>query len=201
MMRKTALLLAIGLALASGANASDFMNRSAGYQLKKPIAAYYDERPVVATAPSPAAPSFPVVHFDPQPLLPGVVTQQIQVNTYFDFDRSQLQAAGEQRLDGLISDIVRLRPDYGMGSHGFVVGGELIGHTDSIGSATYNQSLSERRALAAERHLRDRGVDTSRLTIFGMGETMPIADNATEAGRAVNRRTEINMQLITTPDF
>ncbi|MCH8567663.1 MAG: OmpA family protein [Balneolales bacterium] len=67
----------------------------------------------------------------------------------------------------------------------------IIGHTDSIGSATYNQGLSERRAQSAADYLKTRGVDASRLIIEGRGEMEPIADNDTDEGRSMNRRVEV----------
>lgn len=65
------------------------------------------------------------------------------------------------------------------------------GHTDSIGSDTYNQSLSLRRANSVASALRSDGVLSSSLRINGFGESRPIAINETEAGRARNRRVEV----------
>ncbi len=65
---------------------------------------------------------------------------------------------------------------------------EIQGHTDSIGAAAYNQKLSERRAMAVKQELVNQGVDGSRLTTVGFGESKPIADNHTAEGRALNRR-------------
>lgn len=67
----------------------------------------------------------------------------------------------------------------------------VIGHTDSTGSAAYNQSLSERRALAVGGVLVDRGVSSARVTTIGRGETQPVASNETEEGRRQNRRVEV----------
>ncbi len=67
---------------------------------------------------------------------------------------------------------------------------EIVGHTDSKGSKAYNQKLSERRAQAVADFLRTFGVKNS-MSVKGMGETQPVADNATDAGRAQNRRVEI----------
>lgn len=69
----------------------------------------------------------------------------------------------------------------------------VTGHTDSTGSAAYNQRLSERRALAVARYLQAQGVNPARIRAQGMGESMPIASNATEEGRARNRRVEIRI--------
>jgi len=67
----------------------------------------------------------------------------------------------------------------------------VVGHTDSTGSALYNQTLSERRALAVMTVLRDGGVPSARLVAIGRGEDEPVASNLSDAGRALNRRVEI----------
>ena len=68
---------------------------------------------------------------------------------------------------------------------------DVVGHASSDGDDAYNQALSERRADSVSSYLVNSGVQSVRLTSFGMGETQPIADNATQAGRAANRRVEI----------
>jgi outer membrane protein OmpA-like peptidoglycan-associated protein len=65
------------------------------------------------------------------------------------------------------------------------------GHTDSTGSADYNQQLSVKRANSVRDFLASNGIDTSRMVAAGYGMTRPVADNATAAGRAENRRVEI----------
>jgi len=70
----------------------------------------------------------------------------------------------------------------------------ISGHTDNIGKAQDNQSLSNARALAVVNHLlSSRQIARERLQYKGLGATAPIADNATEAGRALNRRTELTV--------
>ena len=68
---------------------------------------------------------------------------------------------------------------------------QITGHTDSVGSDSSNQALSESRALSVAQVLIGQGVPSSRLNITGAGETQPIASNDTEVGRAQNRRVEI----------
>lgn len=68
------------------------------------------------------------------------------------------------------------------------------GHTDSRGSETQNMSLSERRAESVRAHLVSRGIDASKISSVGLGESRPIADNSTAEGRANNRRVEIIVQ-------
>ncbi len=70
---------------------------------------------------------------------------------------------------------------------------EVAGHTDSQGAAAYNQGLSERRARTVMDYLVGRGVDEDTLSFRGYGESRPIADNATAAGRAENRRVELRI--------
>ncbi len=66
----------------------------------------------------------------------------------------------------------------------------IVGHTDSSGDATANRALSEARAQAVQTFLIAKGVNPSNLNAYGMGQDQPIADNATETGRAANRRIE-----------
>jgi len=68
---------------------------------------------------------------------------------------------------------------------------QVIGHTDSTGSAAYNQSLSERRANSVANVLLDNGVPSSRVRPIGRGEDQPVASNLTPEGRAQNRRVDI----------
>lgn len=67
----------------------------------------------------------------------------------------------------------------------------ICGHTDDVGSADYNQTLSERRAKAVYSFLVELGIDPARLKYQGFGKSQPVSDNDTEEGRAENRRTEI----------
>lgn len=70
---------------------------------------------------------------------------------------------------------------------------DVYGHTDSTGSDSFNQSLSERRAQTVANYLTSQGVNTARIRWQGFGETMPVADNSTEEGRRLNRRVEIKI--------
>ncbi|AKJ67174.1 membrane protein [Pandoraea thiooxydans] len=69
--------------------------------------------------------------------------------------------------------------------------GTVVGHTDSTGNPSYNMTLSRHRAQSVVNYLADRGVARGRLSAEGRGDTQPVADNSTEAGRAKNRRVEI----------
>jgi outer membrane protein OmpA-like peptidoglycan-associated protein len=75
---------------------------------------------------------------------------------------------------------------------------EVAGHTDSTGSDGYNQALSERRSSSVSQYLKSQGISSQRLISIGLGESMPVADNATNSGRQANRRVEITMVPVTT---
>lgn len=77
---------------------------------------------------------------------------------------------------------------------------DVYGHTDSTGSDAYNQTLSENRARTVGNYLTMRGVSAARVRTMGFGETQPIADNTTDAGRAKNRRVEIKIVPISQDD-
>jgi len=69
----------------------------------------------------------------------------------------------------------------------------IAGHTDSTGSDTYNQQLSEQRAMSVKNALAGQGVNPARMSAIGYGESKPIADNNTESGRQTNRRVAITI--------
>jgi outer membrane protein OmpA-like peptidoglycan-associated protein len=73
---------------------------------------------------------------------------------------------------------------------------DVYGHTDSTGSDEHNFDLSQRRALSVANYLAGQGVDTRRFAVTGFGKTRPIVSNSTQAGRAQNRRVEIQLSPI-----
>lgn len=99
----------------------------------------------------------------------------------FAIDSSMIQSQFDATLNNLAATL-KGYPDTRI---------NVIGHTDSTGSDSYNQQLSERRALAVADYLRSQGVASERLFAIGRGETQPIASNDTESGRAQNRRVEV----------
>ncbi|MCB1785876.1 MAG: OmpA family protein [Chromatiaceae bacterium] len=101
---------------------------------------------------------------------------------HFDFDSATLKPAMESELDDVAAKI-----SASPGSETL----EVVGHTDSTGPEGYNQGLSERRAQAAADYLAGKGISESSITVRGMGESAPVADNGTRDGRAMNRRVEI----------
>ncbi len=102
----------------------------------------------------------------------------------FDSARATIRSSSNDLLDKL-ADVIRQCPDAKV---------EIGGHTDATGSTSYNQALSERRAVAVRDALIARGADAANLTAVGYGESRPIADNNTREGRARNRRTEFKVQ-------
>ena len=105
----------------------------------------------------------------------------VVIRTNFAFDSAELTAEDKATLDTVAARLKELQ----------FVEGTATGHTDNIGTADYNQKLSERRAQAVVDYLAAKGVYQGRIKAIGMGLTKPIADNATEEGRAQNRRVTI----------
>jgi outer membrane protein OmpA-like peptidoglycan-associated protein len=109
----------------------------------------------------------------------------------FEFDSDHLTAQGKLDLDTFGEALVTDLRDAKVA---------LEGHTDSIGSDDYNQSLSERRARSARQYLLDSfGIPNSRLTAVGMGKSDPIASNNDELGRSHNRRVDFIFSATTQP--
>lgn len=99
----------------------------------------------------------------------------------FDFNKDTLKPEARERL-ARISGIVLAYPDLKL---------QVEGYTDSIGSDEYNQQLSEKRAEAVRDYLVGSGVSMNNVAAVGMGKADPVADNATSAGRKLNRRVEM----------
>jgi len=77
---------------------------------------------------------------------------------------------------------------------------DVYGHTDSTGSDAFNQTLSDNRARTVASYLTMQGISSARIRSQGLGESMPVADNATEEGRRKNRRVEIKIVPVTQED-
>ena len=104
-------------------------------------------------------------------------------NIFFDFDNARLFEESYPELNKLVQY---------MKENGSVKI-EIGGHTDSMGSADYNEALSKTRARNVYDYLISKGIDKNRLSYKGYGESQPIATNETEEGRALNRRTEFKI--------
>lgn len=109
----------------------------------------------------------------------GIVVE-FSSNVLFGFDKSDLSADAKSNLNKLVT-VLNNYKDTDI---------ELQGHTDSKGSLTYNQAISEDRAFAVSGYLSGAGITSTRVTIKGFGETVPKYDNETASGRSQNRRVE-----------
>ncbi|MCK9514480.1 MAG: OmpA family protein [Ottowia sp.] len=197
-LNKLAIMLAVasltGAAFVAPASASDNWNNASGelnwmngtgelcwrnaYWTPATAAPDCDGALQVAAAPAP----------EPAPA-PAPVAQKVTyaADAFFDFDKSNLKPEGRASLDELVSKIQDINLEV-------VV---AVGHTDSVGTEQYNQGLSERRAESVKQYLVSKGIEASRIYTEGKGELQPIATNQTAAGRAQNRRVEI--EVVGTP--
>ena len=105
----------------------------------------------------------------------------------FGVDSANIDAGFRNTLDQVASTLTQYEKTYV----------DVMGHTDSTGSDTYNQTLSERRASAVADYLSIRGVQSARLATRGYGESQPKASNLDPAGRSANRRVEIHLVPVT----
>jgi OOP family OmpA-OmpF porin len=154
--------------------------------------------PVVAAVEVDPLPAIaPVDEYVPEPLnivepcSPTSETITISAEELFAFDRAELKSDGQIQLDG-VAEKINANPSI-----------ELVmvtGHTDRIGSAAYNQRLSERRANMVAKYLISQGVDAARLQSQGRGETEPVVECTGIRGKALiqclapNRRVDITAQ-------
>lgn len=99
----------------------------------------------------------------------------------FPFNSDQVLPAGRGNLDELAQSLQRYPETEVL----------IVGHTDDVGSDSYNMSLSLRRAESSKNYLVSRGIQPGRIRTSGRGETEPIASNADESGRSQNRRVEV----------
>ncbi len=138
-------------------------------------------KPAPAPAPVAAAPE-PMPEPAPEPALETV---RVELDVKFDFNKDNVKEESYGDIKNL-ADFMNQYPQTTT---------TVEGHTDSVGSDAYNQKLSERRANAVRNVLVNQyGVDASRVNTAGYGETRPVADNATDAGRAINRRVEAEVE-------
>jgi len=124
----------------------------------------------------------PTAEVEPEPVAEAV---RVELDVKFDFDRAEVKSGSYDDIRNL-ADFMK---EYGQTST------VVEGHTDSVGTDAYNQRLSERRANAVRDVLvNQHGRDSSRIEAVGYGESRPVADNATEEGRAINRRVEAEVE-------
>ncbi len=142
--------------------------------------------PAVVPVPStPAAPSAGLAPDDGAGAQKGVRSEKVTLDTdtYFDFDKATLKPEGRDKLDELAKRLSSMRLEVVVAT----------GHTDSVGPKKYNQGLSMRRAQAVKAFLEEKGLPVDKIFTTGKGESQPVATNKTRAGRAKNRRVEVEV--------
>ena len=141
---------------------------------------------IVPPAPAPVAAPAPAPKPAPAPApAPATVATKVTyaADAFFDFDKSVIKPEGKAKLDDLVGKIKDINLEVII----------AVGHTDSIGSDSYNQKLSVRRSEAVKAYLVSKGIEKNRVYTEGKGEKQPVADNKTAEGRAKNRRVEIEV--------
>ncbi len=136
--------------------------------------------PVAAPVEPAPAPVEPVVYeeVEAEPV-------RVELDVKFDFDKANVKQDSYSDIENL-AEFMKQYPQTAT---------TVEGHTDSIGNAAYNQKLSERRAGAVRDTLVNQfGVEASRINAVGYGKERPVADNATNEGRAINRRVEASVE-------
>ncbi|WP_395406642.1 outer membrane protein OmpA [Pseudoduganella sp. UC29_106] len=133
--------------------------------------------------PPPPAPAAPAPA--PAPVVAAPVSEKVSfaADAFFDFDKAVLKPEGKAKLDDVTAKLGTVNLEVII----------AVGHTDSVGTDAYNDKLSLRRAEAVKAYLLSKGVEANRVYTEGKGEKQPVADNKTAAGRAQNRRVEIEV--------
>jgi outer membrane protein OmpA-like peptidoglycan-associated protein len=115
-----------------------------------------------------------------------VVRITMTAQTAFDFNSTEIKSGFRSTMDKLADVVVRYNKTTLT----------IVGHTDNVGSDKYNQDLSQRRALSVAQYFESQRVNPLRLATAGRGESEPVASNASEAGRQLNRRVEIYVEPV-----
>lgn len=104
---------------------------------------------------------------------------------YFDSDEHNVDSLSALKRDlNTVVNVLAAHPSTNV---------SIEGHTDSTGPASYNKTLSDKRAKFVQKHLKDAGINANRLSTKALGETNPKASNSTKEGRAANRRVEVKV--------
>lgn len=107
----------------------------------------------------------------------------VETSVHFAFDKANLTSKAKAALDQLIADVPNTK--------GYIV--VVEGDTDSVGSATYNYELSERRADAVVQYLSEKDIPPHKIYLIGLGKDKSVESNRTVAGRAKNRRVDVRL--------
>ena len=135
--------------------------------------------------PPPAVVPAPVVVPPPPPPPPAPVSEKVTfaADAFFDTGKSVLKPDAQAKLSDLVDKTKGVNLEVII----------AVGHTDTVGSAAYNQKLSIARAESVKKFLTSKGIETNRVYTEGKGFTQPVADNKTAEGRAKNRRVEVEV--------
>ncbi|WP_431023289.1 OmpA family protein [Halomonas sp. H5] len=137
-------------------------------------------------SPEPVAEPAPMPEPAPEPEVPEFEPVVLSSEVNFAFDSAELTPAARTTLDDVARRLTENERSQDIRVH-------IAGHTDSRGSDQYNLGLSQRRADSVRDYLISRGVAGNRLVARGFGEERPVASNETDAGRAENRRVELDV--------
>ena len=107
----------------------------------------------------------------------------VETTVHFGFDKASLTEKAKSTLDQLIADVPNTK--------GYLV--VVEGGTDSVGNATYNYGLSERRAEAVVQYLSEKSIPPHKIYVVGLGKDKTVASNQSASGRAQNRRVEVRL--------
>lgn len=160
------LSLAAGLAFATSASAAEYLSDSQGENVVNSYEECWEVSYGLPTC--------------------GEERYTISGDGLFDFDKATIRPDLAAKLDQIVAESPELK------SKGYTKV-DIVGHTDSVGSEAYNQSLSERRAESTADYLVSKGIPRNVITTSGMGESQPVATNETAEGRQLNRRVEITI--------
>ena len=187
-------ILFVLLAVSSLASAHDNWTSQAGIVTNSSGLCWRDSAWTPATAAAecdgalrPVKPTAPAV-VKPAPVNPIVKTVQEFRITYkaqslFDFDRTVIKPEGRAELDQLVAKLKTVNTE-------LII---AVGHTDSVGSDTYNLQLGQRRSEAVKQYLVSQGLEAGRVYTDSKGEREPVADNKTVIGRSKNRRVVVEV--------
>ena len=121
---------------------------------------------------------------EPKPELPPLkILKDAYDNLVFEFNKDIIKPESYPFLDEIVN-VLREAPDWNL---------KIEGHTDNVGSDSYNLDLSTRRANSVKKYIEEKGIKPDRITAEGFGESKPIADNSTKEGRDKNRRVEFKI--------
>ncbi|HOE05522.1 MAG TPA: OmpA family protein [Bacteroidales bacterium] len=155
------------------------IDRDYAFNVTRPGYMFYSENFSLSNLENPAEPY--IMNIPLKPIKEGATV--VLKNIFFDFNKFELKDASFAELNQVVEFMTK-NPKIKI---------EIGGHTDNVGSKAFNQTLSSNRAKAVYDYLLTKGIAANRLSFKGYDFSQPIADNDTEEGRALNRRTEFKI--------